>query len=388
MAKRDYYEVLGVGRDANEQAIKSAYRKLAHKFHPDKNPGDKAAEESFKEISEAHEVLSNPEKRAQYDRFGHASDRMPPGGDPFGGGVNVNDIFGDIFGEMFGGGGRGRGRGGARGGRRRGSDLRYNLELTFEEAAFGTEAKIRVPRHKNCESCQGSGAKKGTGPKTCGTCGGAGEVRFTQGFFSVARTCPACAGVGQIITDPCGDCRGAGKTAFEASVKVPVPAGVDSGIRLKLEGEGEPGDKGGPAGDLYVVIEVKEHPLFQRHDADVICEVPISFPEAALGGKVEVPTIEGKVEMAIPAGTQSGKVFRLRGKGIAHLNGSGRGDQLVQVTIEVPRHLTKRQKELLEQLSESFGEAQHPKSHSFFDKVKELFGGEPAKERREAAGED
>ncbi len=387
MAKRDYYEVLGVGRDANEQAIKGAYRKLAHKHHPDKNPGDKAAEEAFKEISEAYEVLSSPEKRAQYDRFGHASDRMPPGGDPFGGGVNVNDIFGDIFGEMFGGGGRGRGRGGGRG-RRRGADLRYNLELTFEEAAFGTEAKIRLPRHKSCDACQGSGAKRGTGPKACGTCGGAGEVRFSQGFFQVARTCPACAGAGQVITDPCAECRGAGKTAFEASVKVPVPAGVDSGIRLKLEGEGEPGDKGGPPGDLYVVIEVKEHPLFQRQDADVVCEVPISFPEAALGGKVEVPTIEGKVEMAIPAGTQSGKVFRLRGKGIARLNGSGRGDQLVQVSIEVPRHLTKRQKELLEQLAESFGDAQHPKSHSFLDKVKELFGGEPARERREAAGDE
>lgn len=385
LAKRDYYEVLGLGRDANEQAIKSAYRKLAHKFHPDKNPGDKAAEDSFKEVSEAYEVLSTPEKRAQYDRFGHASDRMPPGyGDPFGGGgVNVNDIFGDIFGEMFGGGGR---RGG-RSARRRGADLRYNLSITFEEAAFGTEARIRVPRHKTCDSCSGSGAKKGTGPKTCGTCGGAGEVRFTQGFFSVARTCSACNGQGGVITDPCGDCRGLGKTAFEASLKVPVPAGVDTGIRLKLDGEGEPGDKGGPPGDLYIVIEVQEHPLFQRNDADVICELPLSFPMAALGGHVEVPTLDGKVQLTIPVGTQAGRIFRLKHKGIARLNGQGRGDQLVHVTIEVPRHLTKRQKELLEQLAESLGESQSPKSHSFFDKVRELFGGEPAKERAKGTEE-
>ncbi len=385
MSKRDYYEVLGVERTASEQVLKSAYRKLAHKFHPDKNPGDKAAEESFKEVGEAYEVLSNPEKRAQYDRFGHMSDRMPPGADPFGGGGNINDIFGDLFGEMFGGGGRRRG---ARGGRRRGADLRYNLELSFEEAAFGFEAKIRIPRHKRCEGCSGTGGKKGAGPKTCGTCGGAGEVRFTQGFFSVARPCPQCAGQGQIISDPCTDCRGSGKTEFDASVRVPVPAGVDTGIRLKLDGEGEVGEQGGPPGDLYVVISVREHPLFQRQDADVICEMPLSFTQAALGGKIEVPTLEGRVELTIPPGTQPGRVFRMRGKGIAHLNGHGRGDQLVAVTVEVPTELTKKQKELLQQLAETMGDAQTPKTQTFFDKVRELFGGPDSSKERRAASED
>lgn len=385
MAKRDYYEVLGVERAVSEQELKSVYRKLAHKFHPDKNPGNKAAEESFKEVSEAYEVLSNPEKRAQYDRFGHAADRMPAGhggGDPFGGGANINDIFGDIFGEMFSGGGRRRGGGGAgRSPRRRGADLRYNLEISFEEAAFGTDAKIRIPRHKRCDTCAGSGSRKGSGPKGCGTCGGAGEVRFTQGFFSVARTCPACQGLGQVITDPCHDCKGSGKTAFEAALKVPVPPGVDTGIRLKLDGEGEAGDHGAPSGDLYVVIHVKEHALFQRQDADVVCELPISFTQAALGGKIEVPTLDGKVELTIPSGTQAGRVFKMRGKGIPHLSGQGRGDQLVLVTVEIPRHLTKKQKELLEQLAATMGEAQSPRAHSFFDKVREMFGGEPAKER-------
>ncbi len=373
MAKRDYYEVLGVARTASEQEVKSAYRKLAHKFHPDKNPGDKAAEESFKEVGEAYEVLSNPEKRGNYDRFGHAADRMPPGGgDPFAGG-NINDIFGDIFGEMFGGGGRRRG---GRGGRRRGADLRYNLEISFDEAAFGTEAKIRIPRHKKCEGCSGTGGKKGAGPKTCGTCQGAGEVRFTQGFFSVARPCPQCQGQGQIITDPCNDCHGSGKTEFEAALKVPIPAGVDSGVRLKLDGEGEVGDQGGPPGDLYVVIQVREHPLFQRQDSDVICEMPLSFTQAALGGKIEVPTLEGRVELTIPAGTQPGRVFRMRGKGIAHLNGRGRGDQLVHVAVEVPTELTRKQRDLLEQFAATMGEGQTPKTKSFFDKVKDLFGAE------------
>jgi molecular chaperone DnaJ len=382
VAKRDYYEVLGVERTASEQDLKTSYRKLAHKFHPDKNPGDKAAEESFKEVAEAYEVLSNPEKRAQFDRFGHVSDRMPAG-DPFQGGANINDIFGDIFGDMFGGGGRG-GRRGGRSARRRGADLRYNLDLTFEEAAFGTEAKIRIPRHKKCEGCQGSGAKKGTGPRPCATCGGHGEVRFTQGFFSVARTCPACGGQGAIISDPCPDCRGTGKTEYEAALKVRIPAGVDAGVRLKMDGEGDPGDQGGPAGDLYIVINVKEHPLFAREDADVICEMPVSFTQAALGAKIEVPTLDGKVELTIPAGTQPGRVFRLRGKGIPHLNGSGRGDQHVRLAVEVPRHLNKKQRDLLEQLAASMGEAQHPKAHSFFDKVREMFGGEPATEKREA----
>lgn len=383
---RDYYEVLGVSKTASEQELKTSYRKLAHKYHPDKNPGDKAAEESFKEVSEAYEILSNPDKRAHYDRFGHnaPSGFGGGGGDPFAGG-NINDIFGDIFGEMFGGGGRGRGRSrGGGGGRRRGADLRYGLELTFEEAAFGTEATIRVPRHKRCEPCSGSGAKAGTSPRVCQTCGGAGEVRLSQGFFQIARTCPSCAGQGRVITDPCPECRGNGKTPFEAAVVVKVPPGVDEGVRLKLTGEGEPGDQGGPAGDLYVVVTVREHPLFSRQNDDVICDLPVSFTQAALGAKVAVPTLDGKVELTIPAGTQAGRVFRLKSKGVPHLNGQGRGDQHVHVSVEVPRHLTKRQRELLEELAATMGEAQSPKSHSFFDKVREMFGSEPG--RDEASG--
>jgi molecular chaperone DnaJ len=376
VAKRDYYEVLGVERSASEQELKSAYRKLAHKYHPDKNPNDKAAEESFKEVGEAYEVLSNPEKRARYDQFGHGFDRAGGGGyaDPFGG-TNVADIFSDMFGDMFGG------RRRDRSGRRRGADLRYNLEVSFEEAAFGTEAKIRIPRHKRCETCEGSGAKKGTKPKTCQMCGGAGEVRLTQGFFTVARTCHVCGGVGQVIPEPCTDCRGTGKTEHEGTISVKVPPGVDTGIRLKLTGEGELGEAGGPPGDLYVVISVQEHELFTRQDADVICELPISFTQAALGAKLTVPTLDGKVELSVPAGTQSGKVFRLRSKGIPHLSGQGRGDQHVLVTVEVPRNLTKKQRELLEQFAATMGEAQTPRTQSFFDKMREMFGREPAREQ-------
>jgi len=380
LSKRDYYEVLGVARTASESELKSAYRKLAHKFHPDKNPGDKAAEESFKEVSEAYEVLSSAEERAQYDRFGHVSPGQGGGQGPFGGGVDIGDIFGDMFGEVFGG---GRRRGG-RSGRRRGADLRYNLELSFEEAAFGTTSRLRIPRSKSCEPCEGSGAKKGTSPKTCTTCGGAGEVRFSQGFFAVAQACPQCAGQGRIISDPCPDCRGRGKVAHESTVSVPIPAGVDDGVRLKLDGEGEAGEQGGPSGDLYVVISVKEHALFQRNGADVVCDMPISFTLAALGGKIEVPTLDGKVELTIPPGTQPGRVLRMRGKGIAQLNGRGRGDHLVHVTVEVPRQLTRKQRELLEQLAETMGESQQPESQSFFDKVRELFGADPARERRSA----
>lgn len=379
MSKRDYYEVLGVSRDASEQDLKKAYRKLALKYHPDKNPDDKEAEEQFKAANEAYEVLSNPDKRAHYDRFGHnMPSGMPPGGDPFGG---INDIFGDLFGEMFGG--RGRSRGG--GGRRRGPDLRYNLELSFEEAAFGTTTTIRIPRHKRCETCKGSGAKKGTSPRFCQTCAGHGEVRMSQGFFQVTRTCPTCAGQGKIITDPCAECRGDGKTPFEAAVEVKVPAGVDDGVRLKMSGEGEAGELGGPPGDLYIVISVREHAFFTRQGHEVICDVPVSITQAALGTKIEVPTLDGKVELSIPAGTQNGRIFRLRGKGVPHLHGDGRGDQHVHVSIEVPKHLTKRQRELLEELAETMGESQSPKSHSFFGKVKEFFGGE-SDSKNEASG--
>jgi molecular chaperone DnaJ len=369
--KRDYYEVLGVGREANEQELKSAYRKLAHQFHPDKAPGDKTAEDRFKEASEAYEVLSDPEKRARYDRFGHTNGQNPfEGGFPFGGaaGASINDIFGDIFGEMFGGGRRPRSR-------PRGSDLRYHLELSFEEAAFGTTARIQIPRPRRCEACKGSGAKAGTQPRTCPTCGGAGEVRLTQGFFSIARTCHHCGGSGRVIVEKCPECGGAGMQREEATVEVKVPAGVDTGTRLKLAGEGEPAPQPGAApGDLYVVVQVREHPIFHREETEVICEMPISFAQAALGAHVDVPTLDGPVAMKIPAGTQSGKVFRLRGKGIPSLGGSGRGDQHVRVLVETPTHLTKEQKEILERFAALSGEKTHPQGRSFWDKVGELIG--------------
>jgi molecular chaperone DnaJ len=377
--KRDYYEILGVSRTATGQELKSAFRKLALQFHPDKNPDDKVAEENFKECSEAYEVLADPDKRARYDRFGHQA----PGGfgpSPFEAGFsgNINDIFGDIFGEIFGQ------RGRQRGGRQRGADLRYNLEVSFTEAAFGTEAKVKIPRHKQCSNCHGSGSKPGTGPKTCPTCQGAGELRMTQGFFQISRTCGHCQGTGKVITDPCQTCRGAGRVETESMLSVKVPPGVDTGTRLKLTGEGEPGERGGPPGDLYVVVHVNEHPIFIREDTEVICEVPISFTQAALGSTIEVPTLDGKVKMKIPAGTQSGKVFRLRGKGIPHLNGYQRGDQHVRVTVEVPEKLSKKQREILEQFAALAGEDTHPQSKSFIAKVKELFGTEESDE--EATG--
>src|SRR6266536_284776 len=331
--KRDYYEVLGVGREADEQELKSAYRKLAHQFHPDKNPGDKASEDRFKEASEAYEVLSDPEKRARYARFGHVNGQNPfEGGFPFGGaaGASINDIFGDIFGEMFGGARRPRSR-------PRGSDLRYHLVLSFEEAAFGTTARIQIPRPRRCATCKGSGAKPGTQPRTCPTCGGAGLQRE------------------------------------EATVEVKVPAGLDTGTRLKLAGEGEPAPQPGAApGDLYVVVQVREHPIFRREETEVVCEMPISFTQAALGASVDVPTLDGPVNMKIPAGTHSGKVFRLRGKGIPSLGGSGRGDQHVRVLVETPTHLTKEQKERSERFASLSGEKTHPQSRSFWEKVGDL----------------
>jgi molecular chaperone DnaJ len=372
--KRDYYEVLGVARTATPQELKSAFRKLALQHHPDKNAGDKVSEEKFKECSEAYEILSDPDKRARYDRFGHQA----PGGfgpGPFEPGFtgNINDIFGDIFGEIFGQ------RGGrSRGGKARGSDLRYNLEVTFTEAAFGSEAKVKIPRHKQCLHCHGSGAKPGTTAKTCPTCHGAGELRMSQGFFQISRTCGHCQGTGKVITDPCQTCRGAGRVETESVLTVKVPPGVDTGTRLKLTSEGEPGERGGPPGDLYVVVHVQEHPIFIREDTEVICEVPISFTQAALGSTIDVPTLDGKVKMKIPSGTQSGKVFRLRGKGIPHLNGYQRGDQHVRVTVEVPEKLSKKQKEILEQFQAATGEDAHPQSKGFFDKVRELFGNEEA----------
>lgn len=369
MEKRDYYEVLGVERAADEQAIKSAYRRLAHQLHPDKNPGDKHAEERFKEASEAYEVLSDPDKRARYDRFGHANGQGFDAGFPFGGaaGATINDIFGDIFGEMFGGGAR-RSRP-----RTRGADLRYHLEIAFEEAAFGSVARIVIPRSHMCEACRGSGAKPGTGPRTCPTCGGAGEIRLTQGFFSIARTCHHCQGQGRVIVDKCGECGGAGAKRREATVEVKVPPGVDTGTRLKLSGEGEPAPvPGGTAGDLYVVVQVREHPVFRREDTEILCDMPISFAQAALGATLEVPTLDGPAKLKMPAGTQTGKVFRLKGKGIPALQGGGRGDQHVRVFVETPTHLTREQKELLERFAALSGEETNPQTKTFWEKVKEL----------------
>jgi len=363
--KRDYYEVLGVGRDAGEQELKSAYRKLAHQLHPDKNPGNKAAEDRFKEASEAYEVLSDPEKRARYDRFGHLNGQSPfEGGFPFGGaaGATINDIFGDFFGEVFGG-RRQRAR-------PRGSDLRYHLELAFEDAAFGTTARIQIPRPKRCEACNGSGARPGTQSRTCSTCGGVGEIRLTQGFFSVARTCHHCGGAGRVIADKCPDCDGAGQKREEATVEVKVPAGVDTGTRLKLAGEGEPAPQpGGTAGDLYVVVQVREHAIFRREETEIVCNIPISFTQAALGGLIDVPTLDGPMTVKIPAGTQSGKVFRLRGKGVPHLGGSGRGDEHVRIIVETPTHLTKEQKDLLERFAALSGERTQPATSTFWAKV-------------------
>jgi molecular chaperone DnaJ len=371
-SKADYYELLGVSRNASAEELKKAYRKAALRYHPDRNPGDKAAEEKFKELSEAYQVLADPEKRALYDRYGHAA--FEQGGTGFAGGFDFStsfeDIFGDIFGDFF---GSGAGRSGRRRSRR-GEDLSYNLEVSFEEAAFGAEKTISVPRMTVCSACQGKGAKPGTAPQTCPTCRGSGQVRFQQGFFTIARTCTQCGGQGMIITDPCTTCRGTGTVRKTSTLQVKIPAGVDTGARLKLRGEGEASPTGGPPGDLYVLIRVREHPLFERHNNEVICEIPISFPQAALGAEIEVPTLEGKIKMKVPAGTQSGNVFRLRGKGIPDLRGGGRGDQLVRVVVETPRKLTPRQRELLEEFARLDGEDVHPMSKGFFEKVKELFG--------------
>ena len=367
--KRDYYEVLGVQKTVSAQELKSAFRKVALQYHPDRNPGNAEAEEKFKEASEAYEVLSDPERRAKYDRFGHAGNPFEGFGGAGGGfqGVNINDIFGDIFGEIFGG-GRGRRQS------NRGADLRYNLEIAFEEAAFGCRPKVTIPRPRTCDVCPGTGSKSGASPKPCRTCGGAGEVRFTQGFFAVSRPCSDCHGTGEVVADPCAKCHGVGKIPAEEVIEVNIPAGVDNGTRVRLTGMGEPGDRGGPPGDLYVTVIVREHPLFQREDYEVFCEVPISFTQAALGAKIDVPTLDGKVKMTIPTGTQSGKVFRLKGKGVPHLHSQQRGDQHVRVIVETPTDLSSKQRELLEKFAELSGEESHPQSKGFFDKVRELFG--------------
>jgi len=365
--KRDYYEILAVSRNAGEDEIKKAYRKLAMQHHPDRNPGDKASEERFKEASEAYQVLCDPERRAQYDRFGHAAFQQGGGFDFSGAGFE--DIFSDIFGDFFGT-GRGRGRSRAR----RGEDLRYDLDIKFEDAIFGTETVINIPRLATCETCNGKGTKDGAARDTCSACRGTGQMRFQQGFFTIAKTCGQCNGQGSVIKDPCRTCGGNGAVQRTQALNVKVPAGIDTGSRLKLRGEGEAGLNGAPAGDLYIVMNVEAHSLFTRHENDIVCEVPISFPQAALGAEIDVPTLEGKVKMKIPHGTQSGGIFRLKGKGAPDLRSGHRGDQLVRVLIETPRKLTGRQRELLEEFARNGGEEVSPLTKGFFDKVKEMFG--------------
>ncbi|MFZ0886983.1 MAG: molecular chaperone DnaJ [Candidatus Binataceae bacterium] len=372
--KRDYYEVLGVSRGAGDDELKKAYRKLAIQSHPDRNPGDKQAEERFKEINEAYQVLSDSERRAQYDRYGHAAFQGAAGNGPFSGfdfTQGFEEVFSDIFGDFF-----GTGRGRSRSRTRRGDDLRYDLEIEFEEAARGIEKVINFQRLATCEACNGSRARGGaTGVKTCPNCRGTGQVRTQQGFFSISTTCGQCRGEGATIADPCPKCQGQGRIRKPHSISVRIPPGVDNGSRLKLRAEGEAGFGGGPPGDLYVVIHVKEHPLFVRQDNEIVIEVPVSFPQAALGAEIDVPTLDGKVKLKVPPATQSGKVFRLKGKGIADLHGYGRGDQLVKIVVETPHRLSARQRELLEEFAKLSGEdVNHPMSKGFVDKLKEMFG--------------
>ena len=377
MAKRDLYEVLGVNRDASEDELKKAYRKLAMKFHPDRNPDNKEAEEKFKEGKEAYEILTDANKRAAYDRYGHEGVNPSMGGGGGGQGFDgFADAFGDIFGDIFGGGGGGGGRG--RSNVYRGADLRYNLEISLEEAARGAEKTIRIPAQEECGACHGSGAKPGTQPKTCPTCGGAGQVRIQQGFFSIQQTCPKCHGSGRIIPEPCTSCGGAGRVKRQKTLEVKIPAGIDNGMRLRHGGQGEPGVNGGPAGDLYVEIHIKQHAVFQRDGDDLHCEMPISFTTAALGGEIEIPTLDGAASIRIPAETQSAKVFRLRGKGIRNVRSHAPGDLMVHVIVETPVKLTDRQKELLREfgdIASTNAERHNPKAKSWMDKVKDFFSG-------------
>jgi len=366
MAK-DFYELLGVHRNATEPELKKAYRKLAHQYHPDKNPGDKASEEKFKEISHAYEVLSDAEKRAYYDQYGIAPGAQGAGSNGFGAGAGMGDIFGDIFGEFFGG-GRGRTRAIA------GEDLRYNLTISFSDAAFGTSTKIRVPRWERCDACDGSGAKSKEGIVTCTNCRGAGQIRIQQGFFTMTRTCSRCGGEGKMIKDPCPACKGKKRVERERTLSVRIPAGVETGNTIRLSGEGELGEHGGPPGDLYIYLSVEEHQLFKREGQDVILEVPVSFSQAALGTELEVPTLNGHEKLKVPAGTQPGQVFRLRGKGFPHLRGSGNGDQVCRVMVEVPTKLSSKQKELLKEFEGLSKEDGTPITKGFFETVKKVFG--------------
>ena len=379
-SKRDYYEILGAEKTATADELKKAYRKLAVKYHPDKNPGDKEAEDKFKELGEAYDVLSDEEKRAAYDRYGHqafSAGRAPGGG----GGHDPFDIFREVFGggggggggsifeEFFGGGRQQRGPGGAS----RGSDLRYDLEISLEEAARGAEKQIELERAANCEKCNGTGSSKAGGVKTCPTCGGAGQVITTRGFFQVQQHCPDCGGSGQLISNPCTDCKGQGRVEKVGRIKLRIPAGITEGARLRSSGNGDMGARGGSPGDLYVVIHMKKHDLFEREGDDLYCEVPVSFARAALGGDLVVPTLEGKATLRVPSGTQPGTIFRLRGKGMPRLNSTAKGDLMVRVQVEIPTNLNASQKELLKSFSDSCGEANEPMAESFFEKAKKFF---------------
>ncbi|HEX2328611.1 MAG TPA: molecular chaperone DnaJ [Candidatus Angelobacter sp.] len=370
--KRDYYEILSVTRTASEQEIKSAYRKLAMQYHPDRNPGNHEAEEKFKECSEAYSVLIDAEKRERYDQFGHA-------GVNGGGGVGFDpsnfqdfgDIFGDIFSDFFGvnvGGGRGRGR------VQRGGDARADLTLTFEEAAAGKKTQVKVRRYESCETCHGTGAAAGKGPSVCSMCGGRGQVRYQQGFFSISRPCPTCQGAGRVISDPCTKCKGEGRAMREKTLDVSVPAGVEDGTRIRYQEQGDAGPQGAPPGDLYVVLHVKPHAFFEREGKDLFCSVPISFSQAALGTEIVIPTLDGEHKLKVPEGTQTGTTFRIRGKGVAAVQSSGKGDLFVKVRVQTPAKLNKKQRELLEQLAESSQLENKPEPRSLFDKVKEIFG--------------
>lgn len=372
MSKRDYYEVLGVGRDASEREIKKAYKRLAMKYHPDRNPDDQDAIAKFKECKEAYEILTDSDKKAAYDQFGHAGvDPNRGGGAGYSAGADFGDIFGDVFGDIFGGSRRGGQRQAARG-----ADMGYTLELSLEEAVRGLTKEIRIPTLVTCDECHGSGAKKGSSPVTCTTCHGSGQVQMRQGFFSVQQPCPTCHGRGQIIKDPCNKCHGEGRIEKTKTLSVKIPAGVDTGDRIRLSGEGQAGEMGAPAGDLYVQVSVREHPIFERDGNNLYCEVPISFSKAALGGEVQVPTLDGKVSLKIPSETQTGRMFRLRGKGVKSVRSHAVGDLLCKVLVETPVHLNDKQKELLRQFEETLtGESRKhsPKAEGFLKGVKKFF---------------
>ncbi len=367
MEEKDLYKILGVDRGAGDEEIKRAYRKLAQELHPDKHHGNKEVEEKFKLINEAYDTLKDPEKRAQYDRFGYVGAGPGPGPGAYRDfGTDFQDLFSEVFSDFFGAGRR-------RAAPEHGSDLRYDIDITFEEAAFGAGKSVNIPKTINCSACGGSGAKPGTSPTVCSTCRGAGQVRYQQGFFSISRPCSACGGAGAVIKDPCGACRGAGKVKSIKTITVKVPPGVDTGSRLRIPGEGEPGERGGGPGDLYIFLNVEPHPLFRRENDDIILEVPISFPQAALGAEIDVPTLDGPVKLKIPPGTQSGKVLRLKGKGIASLQTGRRGDAQVIIRVETPAKLNKRQRELLEEFANISGDDTTPLRKNFFSKVKEIF---------------